>query len=168
MRWGVSGAPVPSFVPFAAEITAACAAYPGGFPPCFLAAIKLNETEWSTDPAQLQDGANPTTLCLPDGSAAGVGPFQLTASYPANWRDPQASADYALRCFLAPAVQFFLDRVPGIGGVALVKCAAAAYNAGEGGAWTGYEEGNVDLLDTNGYGARAVLNFETLVAGRRP
>jgi hypothetical protein len=167
-RWGVSGAPVPAFVPFYAEITTACAEYPGGFPPLFLAAIKCNETGDSHDPAEIQEGGDPHTLLLPDGSNAGVSPFQLTASYPTDWRDPLVAARYALRFFLAPAVQFFLDRVPGIGGDALVKCGAAAYNSGEGGAWSGYVRGNVDDFDTDGYGARAVAAMHDLLDGRMP
>lgn len=175
-RWGISGAPVPAFVPFAAEITAACAAYPGGFPPCFLAAIKINETDGSHNPSEMQEGTWPGSdfLALPDGSGpdsnnpAGHGPFQLTAQWPSDWADPRASASYALRYFLAPAIQFFLDRVSGISGSPLVKCGAAAFNAGPGGAWAGYVDGSVDKYDTDGYGERAVLAYEALVEGKRP
>ncbi len=176
MRWGISGAPVPSFVPFYAEIEAACSSYPDDFPPCFLAAIKLNETGYSTDPAEMQTGTWPGSdyLALPDGSGpdpnnpAGHGPFQLTASWPPNWRDPAASAKYALDTFLAPSVLYMLQSDPTLSGDALIKVAAVGYNAGPGRAWAAHLAGNVDAVSTNNYGLRAVTAFHALIEGRHP
>jgi len=166
VRWGISAAPIPPQLPFAAEITAACAALPGGFPPCFLYAIKLNETSLSDDAAEMQIGTVPGTDHLADGSNAGHGIFQLTSSWPSNWADPRANADYALRHYLLPAIAFFRDQIPTLVGSDLIRCAAAAYNAGEGGAWQGHvERGDVDAFDTDHYGVRALTHFAWLLRG---
>lgn len=166
MRWNISGAPLPFGFPFGAEIRAACAQR--DFPPCFLGAIKWNETGNSRDPKQLQYGADPQTMLLPDGSNAGRGPFQLTSSWPENWEDPITSALYAVDDFLLPAVQQIRVQL-GLSGDTLVRVAADCYNAGWGQMWAGHLGGDADWLTTgHNYGRRALAAYHSLIAGRMP
>jgi hypothetical protein len=165
MRYGISGAPVPSGLPFAAQVMAASAT--AGVPPCLVYAIKVNETGLGRVADVLQDGALSTGL-MPDGSNAGHGIFQLTSSWPLTWADPQANANYAVRCFISPAIEFW-NGVHGYTGDALVRCVAASFNAGVGAAWLWHVEyNNVDAFDTDHYGARALKHYHDLILGKSP
>jgi hypothetical protein len=167
-RWGISSAPIPAFVPFYQEMTAACATYPGGFPPCALAAIKYCESVDNADPALVQQGCDPVTLLMPDGSNAGRSPWQLTESWPQQWQDPWIASRYALTQFLAPSFQYMLFMDGSLSGLELVKLGCAGYNAGPGAAWAAHVAGNVDRATTNNYGSRAVAYFTALLEGRNP
>ena len=166
MKRGVSGSPIPSYLPFAAEITQACSEY--DFPPCLAYAVKINETGLSNDPAEMQIGS--VGDYMPDGSNAGHGIFQLTSSWPAssnpadNWSNASANARYALAEFLQPAWLFWTSNTE-LEGEYLVKVIAASFNAGLLAAWNAHLSGNVDAIDTDDYGARAVRHYLELVAG---
>lgn len=169
-RWSISGAPIPAHLPFAHEITQACAAK--NFPPCFAWAIKGNETALSTDPKQMQGGTWPGSDYLtnaagtgPDTSQnAGHGPYQLTAKWPSNWDDPLANALYAIENFLLPAVDFWTAN--GFSGDELVRAAAASYNAGPLTVWGWHVKYNdVDHATTDRYGARCLQKYNALVNG---
>ncbi|MGB8265190.1 MAG: hypothetical protein WCE44_02590 [Candidatus Velthaea sp.] len=173
MRNGISAGPLPQiWLPFAAEISQACVDATFGavrtFSPLVAYAVKVNETGSSTDPAEIQGGADPNTLLMPDGSNAGRGIFQLTSSWPPNWQKPYANALYALENpgFLMEAEQYWVQQ--GYVGEALVKLIAASFNAGIGGAQVGHDQGNCDLNTTDNYGARAVAHYQALFAGRSP
>ena len=163
MKRGISGAPIPKGLPFAAEISEACAKY--DFPPCLAYAIRQNETDSGTDPAVMQIGS--VGDFMPDGSNAGHGEFQLTSSWPSssnpdqNWSDPLANAMYALEVFLVPAWEFWTSNTD-LQGNDLVRAISSSFNAGLQQSWQWHLEGNVDAGTTNGYGARALANYITL------
>lgn len=150
MRNGLSAGPIPVVLPFAAEIERACEAVPNGFSPMVAYAIKLNET-----------GLNdPPTIQSADG---GHGLMQLTSSWPTNWQQPYANALWAVEFYLVPAETYWAGQ--GMQGDDLVRCIAAEFNAGRGGAMDGHRIGNVDAYTTNGYAARALKHYHLLVAG---
>lgn len=152
MRWDISGVAIPVMLPNAAEVTRACAYV--NVPPCLAYAIKWNETS---------DRADASTVLSADG---GHGLFQLTSSYPGDWRDPLANAVYALRVFIVPAITFWNGL--GFYGETLVRCVAAEFNAGRSGALQGHVLGSLDRFTTNDYAARALENYKALVLGGHP
>lgn len=164
-RWGISGAPIPGTLPFAHEITLACAAK--NFPPCFAYAIKGNETAESTDAALIQYGH--VGDLMPDGSNAGHGIFQLTDSWPSNWADPLANTLYAIDRFLQPAIDFWTAHK--FGGESLVKAVAASFNAGTMTAWDYHVrfsdvDGVPPRSTTDKYGARVLAKYLALIEGK--
>lgn len=159
MKAGVSGKPIPAQLPFAEDATKACATC--DFPPCLLYAIKQNETDDSSDPWIMQDGA--IGDFMPDGSNAGHGQMQLTSSYCWDWYVPYSNFLYALEVFLVPAWQFWVANTS-LEGEQLVKAISASYNQGVEGAWDAHCAGDVDFGDTDDYGARCVDNYLMLIA----
>jgi hypothetical protein len=165
MLFGVSGAGLPAGLQFGVPIEAAAVA--AEFPPCWLYAHGWQETikvaGWIGTL-----GKTPATFISDDG---GHGIFQLTASYPPNWQDPQANATYAIQNFLKPAIAYW-NQTHGLTGDALIKCVAAQYNAGAGGAQAGYAEGDVGkyTTHTNGvsYSDLVLKYFRQLAAGQAP
>jgi hypothetical protein len=138
------------------------------FPPCWLYAHAWQEMirEWGIGSAdRMQNGADPETGLLPDGSTAGRGLFQLTSSFPVNWANPVANAKYAVKNFLAPLIAQWLEKYPGMNGEVLIKCVAASYNAGFEPAYAGHLEGNCDKYTTNNYGTRVLLSYQQLING---
>jgi hypothetical protein len=93
--------------------------------------------------------------------------MQLTSSYPANWADPQTNIDYAVENYILPAWAYWRATY-GYQGDDLVRCIAAEYNAGRGGAEQGHAEGDVDLYTTNHYADRCLMEYKALVAGQMP
>jgi hypothetical protein len=167
MRNGISAGPLPALsLPFQDEIARACAQGPT-FSPLVAYAIKVNETSSGTDPAVIQDGGDPTTLLLPDGTQAGLGIFQLTSSFPQDWRDPYANALYAVTTFMLPAEEYWANQ--GFQGATLVRFIAAEYNAGRAKVIDGHNLfGDVDHYTTNNYALRALVHYETLLSGKTP
>ena len=45
----------------------------------------------------------------------------------------------------------------------LIRCTAASYNAGVAGAEDGHTQGDVDLYDTDNYGARALSVYLSII-----
>ena len=159
MRWGVSGQPLDANLPYASVIGTACTQL--DFPPCFAYAIGWVETI-SGEVAGLWPSA--ARVISGDG---GHGLFQLTSWVPDNWDDPAVNTGYAIRDWLLPDVQYW-NRQRAQVGDALVKCVAASFNGGLGGAQRGFDEGDVNKYTTNGYGSRVVAAYHRLVAGHRP
>lgn len=170
MRNGLAAGPLPDTIqgvklPFALIINQACAVSPT-FSPLVAYAIKMNETGLLTNPTEIQDGADPVTFKMSDGSNAGRGIFQLTSSWPYDWRDPLANAVYALHHdgFMLDAETYWVRR--GLLGDNLVRAIAASFNAGIGGAQAGHDEGDVDKRTTNRYGQRALAHYHGLISGK--
>jgi hypothetical protein len=155
MIWELSGAPAKSKDGLYLEQVQA-AAENTGFPPQILYCIAEQETidgernkEW-----------NAATVVSGDG---GHGLCQLTSSYPANWADPEANAEYAVEgdpMFLRGAFKYWYRR--GYRQRSLVKLAAATYNAGLGNVLRGHQNGNADEYDTDNYGQRLVDRLDAL------
>lgn len=156
---GISGAPVPAAREYARLFNDV--GILRAFPPLVICAVRLNETAEGFPPDGLQDGADPATGLMPNGSNAGHGIMQLTSSWPADWADPGASIDYATTKFLIPARDYW---APTLQGDDLVRAIAASYNAGIGGAQLGHDRGDVDLCTTDRYGARALAHYLQLAA----
>lgn len=169
MRNGLSAGPLPRIpLPFRDEIERACEEL--NFSPLVAYAIKVNETNLSTDPGEIQIGADPKTLCMPDGSPCGVGIFQLTSSHPDGWRDPYVCALEAIRGWLIPAETFWSAR--GMQAEDLVRAIAASFNAGIGGAEQGHAEGDIGKFTTFSggvsYADRALNHYRKLLKGQAP
>lgn len=166
--YGISASSLPDGFPFEHEIALAC--IERNWWPCLIGAVKLNETGLSTNPHELEEGANPITGLLPNGDNAGHGPMQLTAKWPADWFDPKANFLYAIDEYLAPAVSFWVMK--GLQGDALIKCVAASFNAGLQQAWKWHvDHSDVDYNTTRDgegvpYGARALAHYHALLQGR--
>ena len=164
MKRGVSGAPIPARLPFADAVTVACAKY--DFPPCLAYAVRQNETDSSTDPAEMQIGS--IGDYMPDGSNAGHGPFQLTSSYPVSsnpaydWSNPYENALYAVEVFLQPAWVFWTENTD-LEGDDLVRAVSVSFNAGIGAAWAAHLAGNLDMASTDNYGRRALSLYHKLI-----
>jgi hypothetical protein len=165
MRDGISGAALPAGFPYKSVIETAC--FASNCSPCLVGAIKMNETGLNAVDAELQDGCDASTGLMPDGSNCGRGPMQLTSSFPPDWSTPSSNFAYAITQFIMPAWTYWVNA--GLQGYDLVRAIAASYNAGIGGAQQGHDQGNVDLYTTGGdYGANALANFQSLVAGTIP
>lgn len=172
MRNGIAGSPIPAHLNlvFAYEIETGCTV-PPTFSPILAYAIKVCETD-QTDPADvIEAGADPTTLLMPDGSSAGRGLFQLSSSYPANWKDPMMSTMYAIAHFLYPAEMFWSSSY-GMQGDSLARCIAAEYNAGRQGAINGHNNGDVGKYTTHSgplsYSDECLLYYHHLEKGLAP
>ncbi len=152
MRNGIGAGPLPDGLLYREPITQACAA-PPTFSPLVAYAIATIETIGG-EQAGSWDAA---TIVSADG---GHGLFQLTSSFPSTWEDPLANADYAVVHFLYPAEVFWAEK--GFQGDDLVRCIAAEFNAGRGGAEQGHAEGDVDKFTTNHYAARALAHYTAL------
>lgn len=164
MRDGISGAACPDALPFASVINQACIDY-DFFPP-LVGAIKYNETGLSTDPAEMEAGADRTTGLLRDGSHAGHGIMQLTSSWPSTWADPASNVRYAITYYLRPSYEYWRTIVQGDD---LVRAVAASYNAGFGAAMSSHNQyGDVDYYTTCRYGERALFAYHALRQGRLP
>lgn len=100
-----------------------------------------------------------STVVSPDG---GHGLFQLTSSYPSDWQQPQSNACYAAEHFIAPARAFFVAK--GLLGESLIRCIAAAFNAGLETAWAAHLDGDCDACTTGGdYGADVFTTYNAIV-----
>jgi hypothetical protein len=154
MRNGLSAGPLPAALnlPYAADIERACEQAPT-FSPIVAYAIKINETGYD----------DPPTIVSDDG---GHGLFQLTSSFPSDWQEPYSNAYYACQHFLIPAETYWSGL--GYQGDDLVRCIAAEFNAGRGGAMRGHDAGDVDEFTTNHYADRALTNYTALLNGQRP
>jgi len=171
MRNNLAGGPISLSLqlPFVVEIEDACSA-PPTFSPILAYAIKVNETGLSYQPDELQIGADPHTELMPDGSAAGHGPFQLTSSWPTEWKIPYRNALYAIQHFLLPAEEFWARK--GFEGDDLVRAIAAEYNSGRGGALAGHQHGDIGKFTTFSggvsYADRALKHYTNLLSGKMP
>lgn len=172
MRNGLLAGPLPAKLnlPFASEIERACAVAPT-FSPILAYAIKVNETGLSDDPAEIQIGADPATLCMPDGSPCGVGIFQATSYHPPGWQEPYVAALEAVRIWLYPAEEFWAGTF-GMQGADLVRAVAAEYNAGRGNAEAGHRAGDVGIYTTFSdgvsYSDRCLGHYNRLQKGVTP
>jgi len=152
MRNGLAAGPLPAGLLYGPVIQAACEIAPT-FSPEVAYAIAENETIIGEKNGKW-DAA---TVVSADG---GHGLFQLTSSYPSDWADPAKNAEYAVEHFLLPAETFWANM--GMQGDDLVRCIAAEFNAGRGGALSGHSQGDVDKYTTNHYAARALANYQAL------
>jgi hypothetical protein len=151
MKYGISGAPLPSGLPYGVEIEKACELL--SFSPLLAYAVKQNETGPADPPDVLQVGGN------------GHGIFQLDSSYPSSWADPYINALYAVAHFLLPAQEYWAAL--GFYAEDLIRLTAATFNEGLENAVAAHDLGNVDLFDTNNYGSRALVNYRALL-GEKP
>jgi hypothetical protein len=149
IRNGISGAPVPTSLPYSNNINDA--AIQTDFSPIFLYSICWHESIQGEVDGFWDDAS---TVISNDG---GHGLAQLTSSYPTDWADPTANAQYAVTNFLLPDMAVWTEQF-GVTGDILIKCVAASYNAGLAGAEEGHSQNDVDLYTTDEYG-QAVLNI---------
>ena len=165
MLLGVAGNGLPSGLKYGDQIAAAAAA--ANFPPCWLYAHGWQETikveGWL-------ESMGFTAANYVSGDS-GHGIFQLTASVPPNWQDPKVNASYAITQFLQPAIHYWNQKY-GYTGDTLVRCVAAQYNAGQGGAQSGHDEGDVGKFTTHtdgvSYSDLVLKYLHQLLAGQHP
>ncbi len=159
MLYGMSGGPLPANLPYAQDVIAACGS---NFPPLVAYSVAARETIMG----QLAGEWNAATVVSGDG---GHGLFQLTSSFPSNWQDPQANARYAMENWLVPDMNWWRSQIPGLQGDDLIRCIAASFNAGRGGAWRGHQEGSIDLYTTDNYGSGVLSIYKSLfLTGKFP
>jgi hypothetical protein len=163
MIHGISGAPIPSHLPYSSQIQRACESR--NFPPCLAYGIS-----WRESISGEESGSwNACTVIAPD---FGYGLFQLTYPFcqpwpPNNWQDAQTNAEMALDHFLLPGMKYFVEC--GVSGDTLVQCIAAGFNCGNEAAWLNHLAGNVDLGTTGqNYASSVLQNFHRLIAGQDP
>ncbi|HEX3549849.1 MAG TPA: hypothetical protein VHT53_05705 [Candidatus Elarobacter sp.] len=165
MLFDVSGAGLPGGLTYGPEIEAAAVA--ANFPPCWLYAHGWQETIKVAGWIGTM-GKTPATFISDDG---GHGIFQLTASYPNDWQDPKSNAAYAIQHFLVPAAQYW-NSTYGATGDTLIRCVAAEFNGGRGGAEAGHAEGDVGKFTTHtdgvSYSDLVLKYFHQLAAGQAP
>ena len=159
---GISGAPIPTHLPYSAPIQKACESKQ--FFPCLAYAIAWRETI----SGEVNGSWKACSVIAPD---FGYGLFQLTYPFlqpwpPTNWEDPQTNVTLALEHYLLPAYKFFSSR--GVVGNPLVLCIAAGFNSGDQTAWQNHILGNVDLGTTNNYASAVLANYNRLIAGKNP
>lgn len=157
MIYLISGKPVPFELRYSREITVACGEI---FPPLVAYAVACNETIIG----EINGKWDAATVVSSD---SGHGLFQLTSSWPDDWEDPYANARYAINNFLVPAMRQWRENAPEIMGDDLVRCIAATFNAGFGGAWRGHTKGDVDRFTTDNYGQRALVIYQSLLDNGR-
>ena len=155
MLYGLSGAPIPATLPYAAPVNAAC--YEANFPPPLLYSIGAIETILSETTGWIESVAPGKTAATYVSGDGGHGVFQLTSSFPPNWDDPEANAAYAIHVFLFPAVHHWAAF--NYQGADLVRLAAATFNEGLTEAIKDHAAGNVDLDTTDHYAARALACY---------
>lgn len=169
-QYGLSGAPVPATLAYADSINKAGAA--ANFSPRFMYAIAWRETirvqmsGWLI--ATYGAGITAANCISGDG---GHGVFQLTSYVPPNWDDPFANALCAAQKFFLggddPIIPFWVAK--GMTGNDLIRCAAAAFNGGNGLAEEGHAIGNVDAYTTDhNYAADVLEQVLRLDAGLLP
>ena len=158
MRWGVSGKPIPSGLPYETPIRNAC--FMPCFPPCLAYAIASVETIGG----EVAGSWNAATVISADG---GHGLFQLTSYVPPGWDNPATNARYAVIDWLVPDATRVFQELR-LSGDNLVRAVAAAFNAGWGGMMSGHRLDDVDRFTTNHYAARVLANYHKLVAGQSP
>jgi len=176
-RWGISGGPLPSGLPYADAIQTAFEE--ANLSPMFGYAegseesIKLEVSGYLVEAY----GAG-TTAANVVSTSGGYGLFQLTPSasgiaLPENWQDPLVNARFAVEHWFNAAAQggfpYWTAAPFDFEGTTLIKCVAASFNAGLGGAMRGHEEGDVDTYTENGnYGQRVVDAYLKLITGKVP
>ena len=158
MRWGVSGKPIPSGLPYEEQIKDACFVY--SFPPCLAYAIASVETIGG----EVAGSWNAATVISADG---GHGLFQLTSYVPPGWDDPATNASCAVLDWLVPDATRAFQELR-LSGDNLVRAVAASFNAGWYGMMSGHRLNDVDRFTTNHYAARVLANYHKLVAGQSP
>jgi hypothetical protein len=157
MEHGIEAGTIPNHLPYAIDIQAGCEEH--NFSPALTYAVAWRETIRG----ELNGSWCAATVLSGDG---GHGLFQLTSSWPENnWQDPKANTSFAITKFLIPSMNWFLDQ--GLTGEALIRCIAASFNAGIGGAWNAHLEGNVDLVTTgNDYAADVFQIYTAIIEGK--
>jgi hypothetical protein len=159
MIYGISTAPIPAHLPYAAPIQGGCTV--AVFPGCLAYAIAWRETIRG----QLE-GLWPSAVSVM-ASDGGRGIFQLTSSYPTDWLDVASNIRYALSYFLVPSLHFFAGS--GLRADALVRMVAAAFNEGAEAAIFDHLLGNVDIGTTgHDYASDVLSNYYKLTAGQDP
>lgn len=153
MLYLISGEPIPAKLIYSEYIQKACDER--NFWPLFAYAVACRESIIG----EMNGKWNARSVLSSDG---GHGLFQLTSSWPNNWQDPYANACYAIDNFLTPLTNQWREAVPGLEGDDLIRCVAASFNAGFGGAWSGHERGDVDLYTSNNYGAGVLAIYHNL------
>ncbi len=168
----------PALMTFASDINAE--AEIAEIPPCALAAIVARETGGRN---VLQDGADPATGLLPDGTTAGVGLCQITSGV--DWSKPSdptyqgyhllrpadnlyVAASYFLRGLIADAERLARDNPTGFASCCkgqLLYAAFAGYNEGWGAVLKRVANGeDADGGTTDGYAAWTYAKYLTFVA----
>lgn len=165
MLYGVSGAGLPSGLPYGDAIQAAAVA--ANFPPCWLYAQGWQETIKVAGWLQSMGKAPDDYISFDNGH----GIFQLTSSWPDDWTDPNANAAYAIAHFLQPAVTFWHTTYQMVGDD-LVRSVAAEFNAGRGGAESGHRDGDVGKFTTHtggiAYSDLVLKYYHQLAGGLHP
>lgn len=152
MRWGIESGTLDPNLPYAAAVTAAAVE-------CDIPVALLYSIAWHESiQGEINGKWIAATVVSGDG---GYGLCQLTSSWPDDWQDPQANARYACEVYIAPAAEYWVNRVSAPDD--LVKCIGATYNAGLGSAVAGHQQGNVDLYTTDNYGAAIVDIYRNLI-----
>lgn len=163
MMYGMSGAPIAPDLPYAQEVTAGCSQ--NGlviFPPIVAYAIA-----WHESIGGQVNGLWPSAATVVSGDG-GHGLFQLTSYVPPNWADPLGNTQCAVHGWLAPDTLHWISAIPGIGGDDLIRCVAASFNAGWGGAWQGHMQGDVGRYTTDRYPDAVLRIYHNLATGGRP
>jgi hypothetical protein len=158
MKWGIMSGNLDQSLPYAIPITYVCKN--ADFPIAFAYAIAWHESIQG----EVNGKWTASTVVSGDG---GHGLFQLTSSYPEDWSNALANTEWALDEFLLPDVAVWVNEF-GLSGEPLIKCVAASFNAGLGGAEAGHARGDVDLYDTDHYGARVLAIYQNIIATGRP
>lgn len=158
MMFGMHGTPIPQNLPYASEISQACGAL---FPPLVAYSIACRESIIG----ELNGKWCARTVCSADG---GHGIFQLTSYVPAGWDVPETNAVCAVRNWLVPDMLWWRSQIPGVEGDDLVRCIAASFNAGRGGAWKGHTQGSVDLYTSDNYAAGVLQIYHNLLQKGTP
>lgn len=165
MIYGVSGAPLPSGLPYGDAIAAAASA--ANFPPCWLYAQGWQETIKVDGWLQTLGKTAANYISFDNGH----GIFQLTSSWPDDWQDPSANAAYAIAHFLQPAIQFWTTTY-NFSGDDLVRACAAEFNAGRQAAINGHNEGDVGAHTTHtggvAYDDLVLKYYHQLAGGMHP
>lgn len=171
MNLGLSGAAYPATLPYATAINDAASSRE--FWPCVLGAIGWQETIGGEVSGWLKEtyGTGITAAICVSGDG-GHGLCQLTQSFPPNWMDPKANAQYALDGFLLPALQYWNVHVKMVG-ESLLRCIAAEFNTGRINAIKGHANGEVGLFTTHdehgiSYSDNVLDHYLKLEAGLQP
>ena len=159
MIYGISGAPIPPALPYAAAVTAAC--LHENMPPCLLYAIAWRESISGEVNGQWPDAA---TVVSSDN---GHGLCQLTSSWPDDWADPVANVNYAIEEFVLSAIRYW-HGLQKFSGDTLVLLVSATFNEGLGAAEKYHAQGNVDAGASDSYGHGVLANYQKLIAGETP
>lgn len=169
MMYGISGAPVPISLPYAATVEAACGEV---CPPCFMYAIAYRESirgelagEWpSAADVQADDGGLGLCQITPEE----WWPQEMRSAWASlTWQSPLLNTKFAIRYFVLPAMAYW--HAQGFDGDNLAKLVACEYNAGRSNTILGHEEGNADKYTTGGdYGSFVVRVMNSLLLDGKP